>query len=255
MVSNRAVRACSAACVIRRVTIACVSNDVGSDLVGNARWQGVPLRRLLERAGVQAGAGQVVGMSVDDFAAGFPIEALDGDRIALVAVGMNGEPLPVDHGFPARLVVAGLYGYVSATKWLSEIRLTTWEGFDGYWMPRGWSKLGPVKTQSRIDVPRPRSTIGPGPTPIAGVAWAPTKGIRRVEVQVDDGPWVDASLGDVVSDNTWCQWVTSWDATPGEHRIRVRATDGTGEVQTERQMPVVPDGATGWHTVKTTVSE
>lgn len=237
------------------VTIACVSNEVGDDLVGNARWQGVPLRKLLERAGVRPEAGQIIGESVDGFTAGFPVGALDGDRVALVAVGMNGEPLPVDHGFPARLIIAGLYGYVSATKWLSEVRLTTWEGESGYWMPRGWSKLGPIKTQSRIDVPRSGASIAPGPTPVAGVAWAPTKGITKVEVQVDDGPWIEADLGDVVSDNTWCQWVTSWDATPGEHHVRVRATDGTGEVQTEREMPTVPDGATGWHQRRVRVAD
>jgi len=235
------------------VTIACVSNEVGDTLVGNARWQGVPLRRVLERAGVKPEAGQIVGISVDGFTAGFPTEALDTDRIALVAVAMNGEPLPVDHGFPARLIIAGLYGYVSATKWLQEIRLTTWEGFDGYWMPRGWSKNGPVKTQSRIDVPRRSTPVKAGPTPIAGVAWAPTRAINKVEVQVDDGPWREAKLGDVVSGSTWRQWVAEWDASPGDHRLRVRATDGTGETQTENITAVAPDGATGWHTVNVRV--
>ena len=168
------------------VTLQCVSNEVGGNLVGNAVWQGVPLAELLERAGVQDGATQIVGRSVDDFTAGFPTEVgLDG-RTALVAVGMNGEPLPAVHGFPARLVVAGLYGYVSATKWLREIELTTWEDFDGYWVPRGWSKEGPIKTMSRIDVPRSGATLDAGPQAIAGVAWAPPGGIEKVEVQVDD---------------------------------------------------------------------
>ena len=226
------------------VTLQCVSNEVGGYLVGNAVWQGVPLATLLERAGVQAGATQIVGRSVDGFTAGFPTEVgLDG-RTALVAVGMNGEPLPATHGFPARLIIAGLYGYVSATKWLDEIELTTWEDFDGYWVPRGWSKEGPIKPASRIDVPRSGATVTAGPQPIAGVAWAPTAGVQRVEVQVDDGAWREAELGEAASGNTWVQWYLDWDATPGEHRIRVRATDADGETQTEEERPAGPDGAT-----------
>ena len=230
------------------VTLSCVSNEVGGRLVGNAVWQGVPLADLLDRAGVQADAGQVVGRSVDGFTAGFPLEAARDGRTALVAVGMNGEPLPVDHGFPARLVVAGLYGYVSATKWLERIELTTWEGFDGYWIPLGWSKEGPVKTQSRIDVPRAGQAVPAGTTPIAGVAWAPDRGVAKVEVQVDDGPWQEAVLGEALSEDTWRQWHLAWEATPGEHRLRVRATDGAGRTQTEERSKPAPDGATGWHT-------
>jgi DMSO/TMAO reductase YedYZ molybdopterin-dependent catalytic subunit len=237
------------------VTLSCVSNEVGGSLVGNARWQGIPLTTLLDRAGVQGGATQIVGKSVDGFTAGFPTQVAYDGRVALVAVGMNGEPLPVRHGFPARLVVAGLYGYVSATKWLREIHLTTLESFDGYWVPRGWSKLGPVKTESRIDVPRATTRISPGTTPIAGVAWAPTRGISKVEVQVDDGDWRAAQLGDTVSDNTWVQWMIPWDATAGAHTLRVRATDGTGETQTSDVARPDPDGATGWHTRRVTVSE
>ncbi len=230
------------------VTLQCVSNEVGGNLVGNATWQGVPLRDLLEEAGVQAGGTQVVGRSVDDFTAGFPTEvALDG-RTALVAVAMNGEPLPVIHGFPARLVVAGLYGYVSATKWLSRISLVPWDDEDGYWITRGWAKEAPIKLASRIDVPRSGSALDPGPQPIAGVAWQPTVGIAGVEVQVDDAPWQAAQLGDAVSGNTWVQWYLPWDATSGKHRIRVRATNRDGEVQTEDRADPVPDGATGWHT-------
>lgn len=230
------------------ITIACVSNEVGGTLVGNARWLGVPLADLLEEAGVRPEAEQLVGESVDGFTAGFPVElALDG-RDALVAVGMDGEPLPREHGFPVRLVVPGVYGYVSATKWLSEIRLTTWDE-EGFWIPRGWSRLGPVKTQSRIDVPRRGSVLRPGRQPIAGVSWAPTRGIRRVEVQVDDGPWREATLGEVASEDTWVQWWLDWDAAPGEHQIRVRATDGDGDVQTARRTPVAPDGASGRHTI------
>jgi DMSO/TMAO reductase YedYZ molybdopterin-dependent catalytic subunit len=229
------------------VTLQCVSNEVGGNLVGNAVWHGVPLAAVVERAGVQAGATQIVGRSVDGFTAGFPTEVgLDG-RTALVVYAMNGEPLPARHGFPARLLIAGLYGYVSATKWLSEIELTTWEDFDGYWVPRGWSKEGPIKPQSRIDVPRGGAGLAAGPQPIAGVAWAPIEGVSRVEVQVDDGPWLEATLGDTASGNTWVQWWVDWDATPGQHRLQVRATTATGDVQTQERQPPAPDGATGWH--------
>jgi DMSO/TMAO reductase YedYZ molybdopterin-dependent catalytic subunit len=238
------------------VTLSCVSNEVGGDLVGNALWQGIPLGQILARAGVQAGATQLVGRSVDGFTVGFPTAALTDDRTALLALGMNGEPLPTLHGYPARLVVAGLYGYVSATKWLSEIHLTTLEEFDAYWVPRGWAKEAPIKVQSRVDVPRSGARLAPGTTPIAGVAWAPGpgRGITRVELQVDDGPWVDATLGEVLSDNTWREWMVQWDAVPGDHLVRVRATDGTGETQTDRKADVLPDGATGWHTRRFKVS-
>jgi DMSO/TMAO reductase YedYZ molybdopterin-dependent catalytic subunit len=240
--------------VTEAVTLACVSNEVGGRYVGNAVWQGVPLAALLERAGVRPEGTQVVGRSVDGFTAGFPTEAVFDGRVALVAVGMNGEPLPVAHGFPARLVVAGLYGYVSATKWLRELRLTRWEDVDGYWIPRGWAKEAPIKTQSRIDVPAAGAELAPGPTPIAGVAWAPGRGIARVEVQVDDGEWREARLGEVLSANTWVQWMLPWDATPGVHTLRVRATDGTGEVQTAEVSPPAPDGATGRHTRRVRVT-
>jgi len=236
------------------ITIQCVSNDVGGDLVGNALWRGVPLKTLLDQAGVKAGATQIVGRSVDDFTVGFPTEkALDG-RVAMVAVGMNGEPLPVEHGFPARLIVAGLYGYVSATKWLRQIQLTRLEDFDAYWVPRGWAKEGPIKTQSRIDVPRSGQKLPAGQISIAGVAWAPTRGISKVEVQLDDGAWQAAQLGDVASNNTWVQWLLPWTATSGGHRIRVRATDGTGQTQVEQMSDPAPNGATGWHTRYVTIA-
>ena len=241
--------------VQEQVTLSCVSNSVGGGLVGNAEWVGVPLATVLDQAGVQPGATQIVGRSVDRWTAGFPTEvALDG-RVAMVAVQMNGEPLPISHGFPARLVVAGLYGYVSATKWLSDIELTTWEAFDGYWIPRGWSKEGPIKTQSRIDVPRGDSTVDPGPTAIAGVAWAPNRAIERVEVQVDDEPWVEAELSRETTISSWRQWMVTWNATPGEHRVRVRATDGSGATQTSETSRPAPDGATGWHTIQVRVDE
>jgi DMSO/TMAO reductase YedYZ molybdopterin-dependent catalytic subunit len=236
------------------VTIACVSNEVGGHLIGNAVWQGVPLATLLERAGVRDGATQIVGRSVDGFTAGFPTAvALDG-RTALVAYAMNGEPLPADHGYPARLIVAGLYGYVSATKWLSEVELTTWEDFNGYWVPRGWSKEGPIKTASRIDVPSRGASLVAGRQAIAGVAWAPDVGIERVEVQVDDGAWQDAELGRTASDDTWVQWHLAWDAEPGDHTIRVRATDKSGVTQTSDTAPPAPDGATGWPSRTVTVA-
>lgn len=235
--------------VERYITLSCVSNEVGGGLVGNAKWLGVPLATVLDRAGVQEGAGQVVGRSVDDFTVGFPTEAVYDGRDALLAVGMNDEPLPFDHGFPARLVVAGLYGYVSATKWLSDIELTTWDGFDAYWVPRGWSKEGPVKTQSRIDTPRSGATIGTEERAIAGVAWAPNRGISRVEVQIDDGPWQDAELSEPLDEDAWVQWRLVWAPSAGDHRIRVRATDGKGETQTSDRARPAPNGATGWHTI------
>ena len=237
------------------VTLACVSNPVGGSLVGTAVWQGVPLAMILAEAGVQPGAQQLVGRSVDGFTVGFPVEAATDGRVALVAVGMNGEPLPVRNGFPARLVVAGLYGYVSATKWLSEIQLTTWDAFDAYWVPRGWAREAPVRTQSRIDVPANGTTVRPGPVPIAGVAWAPDTGIESVEVRIDDGPWVPAELSEPLSNDAWRQWVLTWDATPGLATIEVRATDRTGFTQPEGPRPVAPDGAEGWHTVRITVNE
>jgi DMSO/TMAO reductase YedYZ molybdopterin-dependent catalytic subunit len=236
--------------VERDITLSCVSNRVGGDLVGNARWLGVPLNEILDRAGVRPEAGQIVGRSVDEFTVGFPVEAAYDGREALVAVGMNGEPLPFEHGFPARLVVAGLYGYVSATKWLSEIELTTWDGFDAYWVPRGWAKEAPIKTQSRIDTPGHDSRIPPGRHVVAGVAWAPTRGVSKVEVQLGEGePWVEAELSEPLSENSWVQWRIKWDVTSeGRHVLRCRATDGLGETQTREMRPPAPDGATGWHT-------
>jgi len=226
-----------------------VSNEVGDDLVGNARWLGTPLRDLLAEAGVQDGAGQVVGRAVDGWTAGFPTEAAIDGRDAMVVVGMNGAPLPPAHGYPARLIVPGLYGYVSATKWLTEIELTTWDGFDAYWVPRGWSKEGPIKTQSRIDVPR-GGDVTAGEVVVAGVAWAPTRGLDRVEVRLDDGAWQDAELTDPLSPDAWVQWRATLTIPTGEHTIQVRATDGAGATQPPGPVPPRPDGAEGWHTVR-----
>lgn len=246
------------------VTLSCVSNRVGGDLVGNARWLGVPIKKLLDKAGVQPGATQIVGRSVDGWTGGFPTEYLDDpDRVALVAVAMNGEPLPTQHGFPVRLVVAGLYGYVSATKWLKEIELTTIEDFDGYWITRGWSKLGPIKTQSRIDVPSPNERLAAGDQPIAGVAWAPDRGVEKVEVLITDivdgeevpnDNWIAAELSSDITNNSWRQWMVPWSAPVGDHVIRVRSTDGEGVTQTPVRTDVAPDGASGWHTIAVRVS-
>ncbi len=236
--------------VERYATLSCVSNEVGGRLVGNALWTGVFLRDVLDMAGVQAGAEQVVGRSVDGWTSGFPVEMAFDDRDAMLVVGMNREVLPANHGFPARLVVPGLYGYVSATKWLAEIELTTWDAFDGYWIPRGWAKEGPIKTQSRIDRPRHRSKVEAGPFTLGGVAWAPTRGIERVEVRIDDGPWQVADLSEPLSENSWIQWKLDAELTEGEHLVSVRATDRTGYTQGETEVPPAPDGAEGWHTIR-----
>lgn len=241
------------ASLVAPVTLSCVSNEVGGNLVGNAVWQGVPLTTLLDQAGVQPGATQIASRSVDGWTCGFPTDVAYDGRTAMVAIAMNEEALPLEHGFPARLVVSGLYGYVSATKWLERITLTTLEDFDGYWIPRGWDKDGPVKTQSRIDTPRRGERVERNvERSIAGVTWAPNIGIRRVEVQVDDGPWMDADLGESLGINAWRQWRVRWTPTSGSHRIRVRATDETGETQTEVRSggPRGPNGATGWHTIE-----
>ncbi len=237
------------------ITLSCVSNEVGGNLVGNAVWTGVPLSVILDRAGVQPGATQVVGRSVDDWTAGFPTPVVYDGRNTVLAIGMNNEFLPTDHGFPARLVVAGLYGYVSAVKWLEEIHLTTWDGFDGYWVPRGWSKEGPMKTQSRIDVPSRGVRLTAGETtPIAGIAWAPTRGIQRVEVNIDDEGWRECQLGEALGDESWVQWHYAWTPTEGRHRIQVRATDGDDFTQSSREVSPRPNGAEGWHTVNINVS-
>jgi len=235
--------------VERYVTLSCVSNKVGGGLVGNALWTGVNLKDLVDMAGVESGADQIVARSVDGWTAGFPTEIAFDGRDALLAIGMNREVLPADHGFPARLVIPGLYGYVSATKWISELELTTWDAFDGYWVPRGWSKEAPIKTQSRIDRPQRGARIETGDYTLGGVAWSPTNGIKRVEVQVDDGPWTEAELSEPLSNDAWLQWLLPTVFGEGEHQVRVRATDRTGFTQTETEVPPAPDGAEGWHTV------
>jgi len=238
------------------VTIACVSNEVGGNLVGNAKWTGVHLREVLAMAGVQPGATQLVGRSVDGFTAGMPTAwVMDPAREPMIALKMNDAPLPRNHGYPARLIVPGLYGYVSATKWLADLELTTLEAFDGFWVPRGWSKEAPILTQSRIDVPHSGQSVPAGRVAIAGVAWAPDRGVSRVEVAID-GTWHDAQLSTPISKTTWVQWLYAWDAAAsgaGGHTISVRATDGTGQVQTADQTPPAPDGARGHHTIQVSV--
>ncbi len=233
-------------------TLTCVSNEVGGDLIGNATWLGYPIRELLAQARPKAGADMVLSLSEDGWTAGTPLSALtDPNRMALLAVGMNGEPLPVEHGYPVRMVVPGLYGYVSATKWVREMKVTTFATDQGYWTPLGWSAKGPVKTGSRIDVPRKRH-VDAGQVVVAGVAWDQHTGISKVEVGID-GAWNEAQLAGEASADTWRQWVYRWDATPGSHQVAVRATNADGQVQTADSAPPAPDGATGWHTVTITV--
>lgn len=234
-------------------TLTCVSNEVGGDLVGNAVWLGYPIRELLTRAGVQDGADMVLSTSQDGWTAGTPLAALtDPDRLALLAVGMNGEALPVIHGYPVRMVVPGLYGYVSATKWVRELKVTTFADDQGYWTPLGWSALGPIKTASRIDVPRRRS-VDAGEVVLAGVAWDQHTGIARVEVGID-GDWREAELAEVTGPDTWRQWRCPWNATPGSHQIAVRATNAADELQTQDAAAPAPDGSTGWHTISINVN-
>ncbi len=218
----------------RYITLACVSNEVGGDLIGNARWLGVPVADLLDEVDPDPAADQVVSWSVDGFNAGTPTAVLRDGRDALLAVAMNGEPLPLDHGFPVRMVVPGLYGYVSATKWLSKLELTTFADYDAYWVPRGWAAQAPIKTGSRIDRPRAGQRVSAGEYVVAGVAWAQHRGVSTVEVRVDEGPWQTATLGAVASVDTWRLWSWRWQATPGDHVLEVRATDNAGAVQTDR---------------------
>jgi DMSO/TMAO reductase YedYZ molybdopterin-dependent catalytic subunit len=238
----------------RRVTLTCVSNEVGGQYVGNATWIGVPLADLLEEAGVQAGADAVKSTSADDFTTGTPLPVLmDRDREAMLAVAMNGEPLPLEHGFPVRMVTPGLYGYVSATKWLVDLEVTRFADFTAYWTSRGYAAEAPIKTSARIDVPRSFASVKPGRTPVAGVAWSQDRGIKKVEVRVDEGDWAQARLAEEDTVNTWRQWMWEWDATPGRHTIEVRSTDSTGYTQTSERAPIAPDGSTGWHSVAITV--
>ncbi|MBO0819642.1 MAG: molybdopterin-dependent oxidoreductase, partial [Nocardiopsaceae bacterium] len=235
------------------ITLCCVSNPVGGPYVGNAKWLGASLAQLLRRAGIKAGASQLLCTSADGFTSGTPVSVVMDGRNALVAVAMNGAALPVEHGFPARLVVPGLYGYVSACKWVTDIEVTTYADATAYWTDRGWAEQGPVKTESRIDVPGDGSSVRAGRTAVAGVAWAQHKGVEAVEVRVDGGAWHPATLAAVPNLDTWRQWVWEWDATPGSHRIEARATDKTGYTQTSLAEPEVPNGASGYPRIMVSV--
>ncbi len=236
------------------VTLTCVSNVVGGNLAGNAKWLGYPLRELLARAKPKAGADMVLSTSIDGFSASTPLPVLQDDRDALLAVGMNGEPLPLEHGFPVRMVVPGLYGFVSATKWVVDLEVTTFAEKAGYWTSRGWSARGPIKTASRIEVPRALARVPAGDVALGGSAWAQTKGISKVEIQLDDGQWVSAELATEASVDTWRQWSYRWqDAPAGTHKVRVRAYDAAGDLQIEKQATPEPDGSTGWHSLTFTV--
>ncbi|MFC1418503.1 molybdopterin-dependent oxidoreductase [Streptacidiphilus cavernicola] len=242
----------------RDITLTCVSNEVGGPYLGNARWIGVPLAPLLREAGVrppsQGGpADQLLARSVDGMMIGSPVDTVMDGRDAMLAVGMNGEPLPFAHGFPVRMLVPGLYGYVSACKWLKDLELTDFADYDAYWVRRGWSQRAPIKTESRIDTPKPFAQLSTGKVAVAGVAWAQHKGIERVEVRVDGGKWQVADLAAQDTVDTWRQWVWQWPATPGSHQIEVRATDRTGYTQTDARVGTVPNGATGWHSVVVSV--
>lgn len=229
------------------ITMTCVSNEVGGGLVGNAMWLGVPLRDVLKKAGVKSGADMVLSKSVDGYTASTPLSALTDDNLdAILAVGMNGEPLPLEHGFPVRMVVPGLYGYVSATKWLTELKVTTFEKDEAYWTPRGYSAEAPIKFASRVDTPKVGQAVDAGRIPIAGVAWAQTVGIERVEVKIDEGDWMPATLSAPINENTWVQWFMEWDATPGTHYVAVRAINKNGDTQIEERAPIAPNGSSGW---------
>lgn len=239
--------------VQKTVTLMCVSNPVGGDLISNAVWTGYRMRELLREAGIHRDADMVLSTSVDGFTIGTPVEALTDDRDSLLAVGMNGVPLPVEHGYPARMVVPGLYGFVSATKWVVDLEVTRFDKAEAYWTRLGWSAQAPIKTGSRIDVPRPGQRLGAGPVTLGGVAWAQHRGVKAVEVRIDDGDWKPAQLGSAYSNDTWRLWTFDWQAAPGPHTITVRATDNTGAVQTSDVSSPAPDGATGWPSISVDV--
>ncbi|MDP9982520.1 DMSO/TMAO reductase YedYZ molybdopterin-dependent catalytic subunit [Pseudarthrobacter oxydans] len=235
------------------VSLTCVSNPVGGNLAGNAKWLGMPIRDVLTMAGPQEGADMVLSTSIDGFSASTPLEVLQDDRDAMLAFGMNDEALPLEHGYPVRMVVPGLYGFVSATKWVVDLEVTRFADSQAYWTQRGWSERGPIKTMARVEVPKSFAKVPAGRVAIGGTAWAQTRGITKVEVQIDNGPWTEAVLSTEASVVTWRQWSFDWEATPGPHYIKARATDGTGEVQTDQRADPVPDGASGWQSLMVTV--
>ena len=235
------------------VTLTCVSESVGGGYIGNARWQGTLLADILRKAGLQSGAQQIVMRDVNQMNIGVAVDPVMDGRMAMLAVGMNGQPLPQEHGFPVRVVVPGLYGYVSACKWVVDMEVTTFGAFNAYWVQRGWSQEAPIKTESRIDVPKANASVAAGKVTIAGVAWAQHRGVEAVEVFVD-GTWYPAQLAAQDTIDTWRQWYYRWDATAGQHTIKVRATDKTGHTQTAVNHRTEPNGATGYHTIQVTVA-
>jgi DMSO/TMAO reductase YedYZ molybdopterin-dependent catalytic subunit len=236
--------------VTRTITMTCVSNEVGGPYVSTANFTGVLLRDLFAKAGVQSGADQVLSSSVDGYSAGSPLASvMDPGRDAMLAIGMNGEALPPEHGFPARLVVPGIYGYACATKWLVDIELTTFAAKKQYWVPRGYAEKAPIKTESRIDLPQGLQALPTGKVVVAGIAWAQTKGIDKVELRMDGGPWQQADLAASVTKETWRMWRKTYDLKPGTHTVICRATDATGYTQTPQRVSPIPDGATGLHTI------
>lgn len=237
----------------RTITLTCVSNEVGGNLAGNATWTGYRIKDLLDEVGVAQDADMLLSTSADGFTAGTPLAVLRDGRDAILAVAMNGQPLPFEHGYPVRQVVPGLYGFVSATKWVVDWEVTRFDRARAYWTRRGWAERAPIKTASRIDVPAAFARVDGGEVLVAGTAWAQHRGIARVEVRVDDGPWQDATLAPQYSIDTWRQWTWRWQAVPGTHTLHVRATDGDGTVQTDQRAAPIPDGASGWHTRSVTV--
>ncbi|MEU8076039.1 molybdopterin-dependent oxidoreductase [Catellatospora citrea] len=240
--------------VERDITLNCVSNEVGGPYIGTTRWLGVPLAPLLRQAGIRPGADQLVARSVDGMTLGIPVQTVLDGRDAMLAVAMDGQPLPPKHGFPVRMLTPGVYGYAGSCKWITEIELARFADFDAYWVRRGWARQAPVKTASRIDRPGAFAKVAPGAVTVAGVAWAQGRGIRAVELQIDNGPWEAVELLPTVGKDTWVQWRHPWQATPGGHSLRVRATDDTGQTQPEQRATPFPDGATGWHTLAITVA-
>lgn len=235
------------------ITLGCVSNPVGGDLIGNARWGGVLLADVLRECGIDQSAEQLVSTSVDGWTCGTPVSAVMDGRPAMLATSMNGEPLTPLHGFPVRMVVPGLFGYVSATKWVTDIEITTWDAYDAYWVEYGWAKEGPFLASSRIDVPRAGARVPAGQAAVGGFAWSPRAGVRAVELRVDEGEWQRMNIVPGATNDTWCQWTGTWQASPGDRTLTVRVTDNDGVVQTETVRPPEPSGATGHHKVKVRV--
>ena len=231
------------------ITLNCVSNTVGGDLIGNAWWSGVRLADLLAEAGPAADADAVLQTSDDGWTCATPLSALTDGRNAMLAIAMNGRPLPIEHGFPVRSIVPGLYGYVSATKWVVDLEVARFADVSAYWTERGWSEQGPVKLASRVDVPGSGDEVAAGAVRVAGVAWSQHTGVEAVEVALDGDAWQRAELAGVPNDDCWVQWAASVDVAPGDHQLRVRAIDKQGQVQTGAEQSPRPDGATGWHSV------